>query len=538
MDSRRQHHLVCPALYKLSILPLLCFILFSQCRSDDESDWYLNEDRAFEWKDTIIADSPSKRYGLRWKTDDLNDAGERCFDAVGMQAHFGVGKTLGKSHFDKVYPWNQIRRCNVIRQDETTEVIYDDDPRFAVDGSNGDVFVRIPKFYVEKYCADGYEYRVVSGRGDHPHPAFVEDGFELDAVYVSAFEGYIGPDSLMYSIAGVIPTSNMTAQQFLDAARRRGPQYSLYDMRTVDMLYTLAAVEFGCRNTSSVMGYGISHYRQPIEAAYDTDRFFYAKRNAYHSHSIATIRRPHNQIIQGSCICICKGNQRNILTFAHCTSIVDYVDETVYTFDGPPVDITTDCFIGNCAQQTNWIETCRDPHFGASGRANMMERYFHPRERNPMRYRWMENLIGNLWHFLPDVTLFNHQLYLCSSMSDYRIGCHDGSYEPFGNTLAVNLDNGDNDNDWTGVNHWVTSLIADSLVQGVSFGESSTTSINSCQAFGAYYYVGDGLCVLVNGGGFDHRNRCNLLTTRAWDSPDVRWHLYGARLIFKDIPAQ
>jgi hypothetical protein len=40
--------------------------------------------------------------------------------------------------------------------------------------------------------------------------------------------------------------------------------------------------------------------------------------------------------------------------------------------------------------------------------------------------------------------------------------------------------------------------------------------------------------ICANGGGFDHRNRCNLLTTRAWVWNDTRWHLYGARLLFKE----
>ena len=81
----------------------------------------------------------------------------------------------------------------------------------------------------------------------------------------------MGKDSLLRSVANVIPTSNITAQQFLDAAQKRGPQYTLYDMRTVDMLFSLIAVEFGCRNTNTIFGYGIADYQQPIEKEWDTD---------------------------------------------------------------------------------------------------------------------------------------------------------------------------------------------------------------------------------------------------------------------------
>ena len=173
-------------------------------------------------------------YGVRWKKDNPNDMGERCLDAAGLTATFGVGNTKGHSDFDYIYPWSEIRRCNVRMDGNTPVVTFDDEPGFALDGSNGDVFVRIPKFYVDKYESDGYEYRVVKATGDRPHPAFIENGVELDAVYIGTFEGYIGKDGGLQSIADVTPTTNIVAQQFLEAAQQRGPQYSLYDMRCVD----------------------------------------------------------------------------------------------------------------------------------------------------------------------------------------------------------------------------------------------------------------------------------------------------------------
>ena len=172
------------------------------------------------------------------------------------------------------------------------------------------------EFYVEKYVADGYEYRVVSSKGQRPHPAFIEDGRELDAVYVSAFEGYLGADSLLRPVADVIPTSNITAQQFLKAAKLRGPQYTLYDMRIVDMLFSLIAVEFGCRNTGLVFGHGIADYRQPLEKEWDPDNIYYSQRNERHTNTITCRRQSRELIQEGTNICICEGDQRNILTFA------------------------------------------------------------------------------------------------------------------------------------------------------------------------------------------------------------------------------
>jgi hypothetical protein len=482
--------------------------------------------------------STARRYGVKWKQDNPLDLGERCFDAVGLKATFGVGSTEGHSDFDSIYPWSDIRRCNVRMVGDSAVVTYDDEPGFAIDGSNGDVMVRIPKFYVEKYVEDGYEYRVVSGKGERPHPAFIEDGRELDAVYVSAFEGYMGTDSLLRSVANVIPTSNITAQQFLRAAQQRGPQYTLYDMRCVDMLFSLIAVEFGCRNTGTVFGYGIADYKQPLEPEWDYGLYYQSQTNEQQTNTITCRKQWKRFIVEGSNICICKGNQQNILTFARCISVREQGDQCVYTFDGPPIDITTDCFIGNCAQNTNWTETCSVPYMGATGRADIREDRFDARQRNPMRYRWMENLVGNVWHYLPDVAFRDAQMYVCSNMCDYQFAdSATVGYTPYGTPLPTSRELGTLD-DATGTNTWVTTLMDDSENRGIAFGVNYSTALTSKEAFGAYYYVHQYPAICANGGGFDHRNRCNLLTTRAWVWNDTRWHLSGARLLFKATGSQ
>lgn len=518
--------------------PLLLILIFSltACVSTDP---LLPEDSDDNARKTTIEerhDTIGCRYGIRWQRANPHDLGERCLDAVGLRATFGVGTTEGHSDFDSIYPWSDIRRCNVRMVGDTPVITYDDEPGFTLDGSNGDVMVRIPKFYVEKYVEDGYEYRVISGKGDRPHPAFIEDGYELDAVYISAFEGYMGTDSLLRSVANVIPTSNITAQQFLRAAQQRGPQYTLYDMRCVDMLFSLIAVEFGCRNTGTIFGYGIADYRQPLEREWDTELRYYSRKNEQQTNTITCGQQYWKRLIQeGTNICICEGNQRNILTFARCTRITVQGDQTTYTFDGPPIDITTDCFIGSCAQSTNWTETCSVPYRGATGRAGMDDRRTDPRERNPMRYRWMENLVGNVWHFLPDVMFTDCQMYVCSNMCDYVFSYTPASaYLPYGDKFTPNRELGTLD-DTRGTNCWVTTLMPDTEQRGISMGDAFDNTLTSGEAFGAYYYVFEDHGHCVNGGGFDHRNRCNLLTTRAWVYDRTRWHLYGARLLFKDV---
>lgn len=508
-------------------------LLFSLLACSDDIPSQQEPDEVLPDNSNVVGE---ELYGVRWKVDDPDDLGSRCFKAKGLTATFGIGSQQGHSDFDAVYPWSDIRRCNVRKEGEHTVVIFEGETGFTLDGSQGDVFVRIPKFYVQKYQYDGYEYRVVSKEGKTPHPAFIENGRELDAVYVSAFEGSMGTDSLMRSVAGAIPTSNITAPRFLETAQARGPQYTLYDMRTVDMLFTLIAVEYGCRNTTVIFGNGIADYKQPLEKEWDRTDTYYSKKNEQHTNRFTCGKPWKDFITKGTNICICRGHQRDILTFARCTDIEVNGDEYTYVFDGEPVDLTTDCFIGSCAQTTNWTETCAAPYRGHSGRADIRENRFNPEERNPMRYRWMENIVGNVWHYLPDVTFVGGQMYVCSDMSRYHFGYWPSEdYEPYGAPFPTSRELGTLD-DTRGVNQWVTTLMEDVDSRGIIMGNAYDNTLTSRQAFGAYYYVYEDHGICVNGGGFDHKNRCNLLTTRAWVNILEHWHLYGARLIFKDLP--
>ena len=96
------------------------------------------------------------------------------------------------------------------------------------------------------------------------HPAFIENGQEINEIFIGAFEASVVSNAL-YSRADIIPGNNYTAGEFLDFATSRGRGYSMADMRSIDSIWRLMAVEFGCRNSNRVLGYGYSDYRQADE---------------------------------------------------------------------------------------------------------------------------------------------------------------------------------------------------------------------------------------------------------------------------------
>ena len=100
--------------------------------------------------------------------------------------------TRDTNFFDSHVIWGNMKRCNLA--DNGTVNDYHGDASFAYDGTNGQVMVRVPKFYY-KSEKDGTTYRwwisPVDAPGFTVHPAFVSDSVEYDQFFFSAFEGSV-----------------------------------------------------------------------------------------------------------------------------------------------------------------------------------------------------------------------------------------------------------------------------------------------------------------------------------------------------------
>lgn len=491
---------------------------------------YTKDESDARYKSVRINDG-IKRYGVKWSIENPDDLGQRCFDAVGMTAEIGVGSTNGHSDFDEVYPWSKMQRCNIsINENGGKSVVFEGDPNFALDGSNGDVFVRIPKFFYEHFCKDGYEYFVISENGTTVHPAFVDGDKVLDDIFIGAFEAK-EVEGKLRSIGGVIPTNNITGQQFIEYSNANGNGYSIYDMRCVSAIWILMAVEYGCRNSNQIIGYGAADYWQPISSISSV-------KDENNTNSITVPKLSPGHIYSmpiGSNITICDSTQSNILTQAKLLSMTHTDEESTLTFDGDAVNITTSCFVGSAPLSTNFCENVPDGALSwHTGRARWITGSGEL-VQNPCRYRWIENIVGNLWHFIPDVRFNGRQMYVCSNISKYNLkDAISPDYIPIGDLYDEQSSNGSK-SDAAGVNYWVSRIKEEYFAKGILFGSGYDMSLTSKKAFGGYYYLSNKNAIIVNGGGFDHLYRCNMLTNRAWLTPGSVWYLYGARLIYKNI---
>ena len=200
-----------------------------------------------------------------------------------------IGKTYG-SDFDSFPVYNSMRRCNLA--DDGTVNAYYGDTSYVEDGSNGQVMVEIKKVYYKmnpvklEKASSGYGYHIrkadyfVSHQqlpGFKLHPAFIVDGVEKDAIYMSAYEGslydtsasaYIMDDAQvadfsadkLCSIANAKPISG--SSQTLDRpnieklSTNRGAGWHVETVQMRSLIQLLMLIEYA-GNIQTLLGRGI-----------------------------------------------------------------------------------------------------------------------------------------------------------------------------------------------------------------------------------------------------------------------------------------
>lgn len=144
-----------------------------------------------------------------------------------------IGKTHG-SDFDSFPVYNSMRRCNLA--DDGTVNAYYGDASYVEDGSNGQVMVEIKKVYYKmnpvklEKASSGYGYHIrkadyfVSHQqlpGFKLHPAFIVDGVEKDAIYMSAYEGSLYDTSASAYIMDDAQVADFSADKLCSIANAK-----------------------------------------------------------------------------------------------------------------------------------------------------------------------------------------------------------------------------------------------------------------------------------------------------------------------------
>lgn len=178
----------------------------------------------------------SQIFGITRNITNSSPAWARTDKAVGMTATASVGTVAGHSDFDNFMPWSGIKR-------ETL--------------STGDVMVKIPKFWYQRYITGNIETIKIANaptEGFAVHPAFNHGGVEKDFVYVGAYK----TSDNKFSKKGEVLTTELTRPTARGYAKSKGADWGLIDISTLSAIQMLIIVEFATNDSQSAIGRGNS----------------------------------------------------------------------------------------------------------------------------------------------------------------------------------------------------------------------------------------------------------------------------------------
>ena len=176
-------------------------------------------------------------FGISRDTANSSPLWTRTDDAVGMTATASIGTSAGSSDFDQM-------------------AIYRDIERVTMD--NGDVMVKIPAFWYQRYKSGNTEGIRIADReadGFELHPAFARPSGNVDYIYVGAYKTGTGH----VSKTGLAPLTNITRAAFRTGAKGKGDGWGLIDIAAVSAVQMLMLVEFATNNVQSAIGSGYSN---------------------------------------------------------------------------------------------------------------------------------------------------------------------------------------------------------------------------------------------------------------------------------------
>lgn len=100
-------------------------------------------------------------FGVRRQISSSSPVWERLEDSVGLVANATHDGTAVRNDFDDLYPWSDIISYNYDIDNEQITAYYGDS-NFKFDGTNGEVFTKIPEFWWRRYQEGDWEYIYIS----------------------------------------------------------------------------------------------------------------------------------------------------------------------------------------------------------------------------------------------------------------------------------------------------------------------------------------------------------------------------------------
>ena len=444
---------------------------------------------------------------------------------------------LSRSNMDEVYPFNSVKLCNVNKTEwGATKITYSDEAGFTRDGSNGDVMSEIPKFYMKRERNGRIETISISGQeldGYSIHPAFVENGKILDAVYIGVYDGHI-KGSQLRSISSTYPTSNYNITDFRSNAKYNRRGFGVLDWRSLNMLQVLFMFYFADRNSQSALAPGLTQFPWQTGSECIAQNTATATNTVRINSNVDGYDISHFVVGQSVQVVETEGLWQHSEDYTHkITNISDAGGGMLdIAFDGEPKNIVAGTSMIYSRSQITGLTDGVNGHVGVSsvlggGYGQEAVKFLH-----------IENLWGNIWSLIDGVVVIDLVPYVGMNMDDYSSDVTEikSKYVPL--DTKVPLQDGNNQDAGTENAYYIKEMSYDKLNKnimlpiGIGGGASPTTMYSD-----PFYSYETGDYIPAFGGGIDHERRAGLFSTRFWTKNDDGRAaiLEGARNQFKNI---
>ncbi len=316
--------------------------------------------------------------------------GVRMEDAVGLGFNAAAGNEFlseGESDFDDIYPWSEMRLCAI----KDGKVTYEGEYGFSRDGSAGDVFVEIPKFYSRRTLEDGYDKISVSGamhEGFSVDEAFIAPSGEAEKIYIAAYLSS-EDNGRAASVSGKNVKVNWSASEIEAAAAKGG--YKEMDYAAYGAVQKLFCVETAMRSSQLL-------YMGVCALPSQESGYFTAVETRKNTNTI-TLESP--PFIEGARIALFgAGDEALEAALPDAREIVKIIDngdgtKTIY-FSGEPMNITAGVTRAFCTAAEAGETDALSYHTAAPSTA---------RGTVSFKYRNIENLWGNAEVYIDNIRL-------------------------------------------------------------------------------------------------------------------------------------
>lgn len=142
----------------------------------------------------------------------------------------------------------------VCRLDDTNSNFYADGAAANLDGSDGDVFMRLPIFYYHAEEIETDVWKIGFSPNKEADDWKEWDGKDLIGVYKAYSDG-----TKLYSRSGVIPTARVSQLDFKARAAATGTGYSLVKFKHHSMMAFLFYAMYGNTNSQAICGAGTDY---------------------------------------------------------------------------------------------------------------------------------------------------------------------------------------------------------------------------------------------------------------------------------------